>query len=155
MDPGPFARLLVDLSRAEVRYLVVGGVACNLNEYTRATFDVDLLIDADPENVRRMLTVLSRFGEGHGRELRIADFGDEEGAVRLIEDFPVDIFTRMGGRRYADLLPYRRVFRGDADIPYLDAEGLILLKSGSVREQDRIDVAVLRRLVEERRRRPD
>lgn len=28
MDPGPFASLLVALSRAELRYLVVGGVAC-------------------------------------------------------------------------------------------------------------------------------
>jgi hypothetical protein len=28
MDPGPLACVLAALSRAEVRYLVVGGVAC-------------------------------------------------------------------------------------------------------------------------------
>lgn len=146
MDLGQLERLLVDLSRAEVRYLVVGGVACSLNGHTRATFDVDLLLDADPANIAKLLAVLATLGEGYARELRVEDFGDEEGAVRLIEDFPIDMFTRMGGRRYADMLRYRKVHRGAADIPYIDIDGLILLKSGSVREQDRIDVEVLRRM---------
>jgi hypothetical protein len=136
---------LVDLSRAEVRYLVVGGVACALNGFARTTEDVDLLIDAEPGNIRRLLGALERFGEGHARDLRVEDFTDEEGAVRLIEDFPVDMFTRMGGRRYDDLLRYRKVFDGRAAIPFVDAEGLILLKSGSHRERDRIDVEMLKR----------
>jgi hypothetical protein len=148
MDPGPFARLLADLTRAEVRYLVVGGVACAFNGFARTTEDVDLLIDADPANVRRLLGVLESIGDGHARELRVEDFGDEEGSVRLIEEFPIDIFTRMGGRRYVDMLRYRKVFHGAADIPYVDAEGLILLKAGSRRERDRIDVEALKRLLE-------
>ncbi len=148
MDPSPFERLLADLSRADVRYLVVGGVACALNGFARTTEDVDILVDSEPLNVRRMLDVLELFGDGYARELRVEDFGDEEGAVRLIEDFPVDIFTRMGGRRYADMLRYRKVFVGAAEIPYVDAEGLIVLKSGSLRERDRIDVESLKRLRE-------
>lgn len=97
MDPGPFENVLAALTRAEVRFLVVGGVASALNGFVRTTEDVDILVDADPDNIRRMLEVLSRFGEGHATELRVDDFTDEEGAVRLIEDFPIDIFTRMGG----------------------------------------------------------
>ncbi len=146
MDPGPFESVLAALSRAEVRYLVVGGVACALNGFVRATEDVDILVDADPGNLRRMLDVLGRFGGGHAKELRVQDFGDEEGSVRLVEDFPIDIFTRMGGRRYADMLPYRAIAEGAVPIPYVSAEGLILLKSNSLRQQDRIDVEALRRL---------
>jgi hypothetical protein len=146
MDPGPFERLLVALSRAEVRYLVVGGVACVLNGFVRTTEHVDLLVDTEPENLERLIDALSRFGEGHARELHVEDFSDEEGAVRLVEDFPVDLFTRMGGRRYADMLRYRAVREGDPPIPFVNAEGLILLKSGSPRPQDRIDVEALRRL---------
>ncbi|HVS08742.1 MAG TPA: hypothetical protein VMS76_02625, partial [Planctomycetota bacterium] len=82
------------------------------------------------------------------RELRVEDFPDEEGAVRLVEDFPIDIFTRMGGLRYGDLLPHRRLHPGDAPIPFVDAEGLIRLKSGSPRPQDKLDVEALRRLRE-------
>ena len=146
MDHGPFERLLADLSRADVRYLVVGGVACVLNGFVRTTEDVDLLVDAEPGNLRRLLGVLAGFGEGHASELRVEDFSDEEGAVRLVEEFPVDLFTRMGGRRYADMLPYRAIRAGDPPIPYVDAKGLILLKGNSPRPQDRIDVEALRRL---------
>lgn len=146
MDPGPFESVLAALSRADVRYLVVGGVACALNGYVRTTEDVDLLVDGDPHNVERLLEVLATIGEGHARELRVTDFTDEEGAIRLVEDFPIDLFTRMGGKRYADLLPHRRVRAGDPPIPFVDAEGLVLLKSGSRRPQDVLDVEALKRL---------
>lgn len=151
MDPGPFASLLADLGRAEVRYLVVGGVACALNGYVRTTEDVDILVDRDPDNIRRLLAVLANFGEGHARDLSVDDFTDEEGAISICEEFPLDVFTRMGGLRYADLLPHRAIERGPVPIPYVDAEGLIRLKSGSLRTQDKIDVEALRLLIDGQR----
>ncbi|NOT31809.1 MAG: hypothetical protein HOP15_15295 [Planctomycetes bacterium] len=146
MDPGPFASALAALSRAEVRYLVVGGVACVLNGFVRTTEDIDLLVDAAPENIRRLLDTLATLGEGHARELCVADFTDEEGAIRLVEDFPIDLFTRMGGKRYADMLRFQKLHPGEAAIPFVDVEGLILLKSASRRPQDQSDVEALRRL---------
>ena len=122
------------------------GVACALNGIGRATETLAVLVDAEPDNIRRLIEALSHLGEGHARELRIEDFAVEEGAVRLVEDFPIDIFTRMGGRRYADMLHHKRVHDGEVPIPYVDAEGLILLKSRSSRPQDRIDVEALRGL---------
>jgi len=148
MDTGPFESVLAALSRAEVRYLVVGGVACALNGFVRTTEDVDILVDAEPENLRRLLDALARFGEGHARELEVEDFADEEGAVRLVEDFPIDMFVRLGGMRYADMLPHSRSLERDPPIPYVDVEGLIRLKSGSPRPQDRLDVEALSRLRE-------
>ena len=43
----------------EVRYLVIGGVASILYGVPRATFDLDILIEATPENVKRLLDALS------------------------------------------------------------------------------------------------
>jgi hypothetical protein len=145
-NSGPFESLLSTLSRADVLYMAVEGVACALNGIVRATETLAVLVDAEPENIRRLIDALSHVGDGHARELRIEDFADEEGAVRLVEDFPIDIFTRMGGRRYADVLPHRRIHDGEVSIPFVDAEGLILLKSRSPRPQDRIDVEALRGL---------
>lgn len=146
-EPSPYEKLLVDLARAEVRFFAIGGVACALCGFVRTTDDVDILVDSDPANIQALLDRLTRFGEGHARELRVEDFTDEEGAIRVIEDFPLDIFVRLRGRTYLDLLPY--VDRHDASgirIPYLKAEGLLILKEGSTREKDQIDVSVLRRL---------
>jgi hypothetical protein len=92
--------------------------------------------------------VLLHFGEGYAKELCEEDFSDEEGAIRVVEDFPIDIFTRMAGYCYEDLLGHVQLHQVEAiEIPYLEAEGLIKLKQGSLREKDQIDVAILRRLV--------
>src|SRR3954465_4959474 len=100
--PDTFESLLVKLARARVDYLVAGGVAVCLNGYVRATQDLDLLVDASPENLRRLLDCLATFGEGFSRELSPDDFASEEGAVRVIEDFTLDIFTLMRSRTFAD-----------------------------------------------------
>ncbi len=47
-----------------VRYLVIGGIAAVLHGVPRATFDLDILIEANEENAQRLLKALedSRFG---------------------------------------------------------------------------------------------
>jgi hypothetical protein len=39
----------------EVRYVVIGGIAAVLHGVPRSTFDLDILIDATPENADRLL----------------------------------------------------------------------------------------------------
>jgi secreted PhoX family phosphatase len=106
-----------------------------------------ILIEASADNVGRLLDELGDFGEGYARELNPADFSDSEGAIRIIEDFPLDVFTIMRAKRYADLVGATKTTRiDDVDVRYLNAEALIALKSNSQRDQDRIDVSALRSL---------
>lgn len=148
-----FERLLVGLVDARVDFITVGGIALALNGHVRATEDVDILVRRTTENVERLLEVLGNFGQGYARELTSADFTDEEGAIRVIEDFPIDIFTRMGGRTYEDLLPHVRLHIAEQHtIPYLDAAGLVLLKADSLRPKDKQDVIALRGLLNKRKR---
>jgi predicted nucleotidyltransferase len=143
----PYEKLLAKLARAEVKFMIVGGVAVALNGFVRTTEDVDILIEASAENVTRLLDELGNFGEGHARELSPADFSDSEGAVRIIEDFPLDVFTMMRGKRYVDLVGSTKTTRiDDVEVRYLNAQALIALKSDSQRDQDRIDVSALRSL---------
>ena len=143
----PYEKLLAKLGRAEVKFMIVGGVAVALNGFVRTTEDIDILIEASAENVTRLLEELRNFGEGHARELSPADFSDSEGAIRIIEDFPLDVFTMMRGKRYADLVGSTKTTRiDDVEVRYLNSEALIALKSDSQRDQDRIDVSALRAL---------
>ncbi len=50
--------LLRALAEADVRYIAVGGVAVAAHGYVRATEDLDLVPDPDPENLRRLANVL-------------------------------------------------------------------------------------------------
>ena len=53
--------LLKALFKNNIKYLIVGGVAVNLHGVPRATFDFDLVISTDRENILSLLKVL---GEG-------------------------------------------------------------------------------------------
>jgi len=48
--------------RHNVRYLIIGGVASVLYGVPRATFDLDILIEASDENVRNLLDALTDAG---------------------------------------------------------------------------------------------
>ena len=143
-----FESLLVKLSRARVDYLVAGGVAVCLNGFVRTTQDLDLLVEASSPNLDRLLACLADFGEGFARELSPEDFPMEEGAVRLVEDFTVDLFTLMRSRTFADFAATaRRLEVNDVVVRYLDPAALIELKVASNREKDQFDVAALRRIM--------
>ena len=142
-----YEELLALLVRNEIRFVTVGGFACAFNGYVRPTQDVDILIDNNESNISKLLETLSKYEEGYARELTLSDFADEEGSLRIVERFPIDIFVRMSGKRYSDLAEGIRYFKIDNyDIPYLDKSRLIELKSQSLREQDRLDVIKLKEL---------
>jgi len=142
-----FEKLLADLARAEVDFAVVGGVAVSLNGFVRATDDLDILVNEAPENVRRLLNYLSRWGEGWARELKVEEFLPQEGSIRVMEEFDLDIFTRMRGKSLEDFRPGLRYLDiSGLRVAYLGPEGLIFLKEGSWREKDKLDVAALKHI---------
>jgi hypothetical protein len=143
-----FEKLLVALAQSGVDFAVVGGVAVSLNGFIRATDDVDVLVQEAPENIRKLLECLANWGEGWARELKVEDFVPQEGSIRVIEAFDLDIFTRMRGYSLADFRPrLRHLETSSVRIPYLAPEDLILLKQDSWREKDKLDVAALRKIL--------
>lgn len=143
-----FEELLELLLKNKVKFIVVGGLAVAMNGIVRTTDDVDILIDDSAENITLLLHTLKSFGEGHASELSLEDFIDEEGAIRIIEAFPLDIFVRMQGMKYDDMqgLTAQYTMPYGLTIPFLHAKGLIALKKGSVREKDQFDVVALKAL---------
>jgi hypothetical protein len=145
--PETFESLLVKLSRADVEYLVAGGVAVCLNG-SCAPQKIWTFWLASPANVQRLLDVLARFGGGSARELTADDFHLEEGAVRLNENFTVGLFTLMRSRTFADFRTTALALQvSGTTIWYLAPESLIELKAPSRREKDRLDVAALREIL--------
>jgi hypothetical protein len=136
MEPS-FEKLLVLLAEAGVKFIVVGGIAVTLQGYVRLTEVADLLLDGDPSNVRLLLATLAGYGEGFASELAVEDFDDEEGAIRIVEETEqcqVDLFTRMSGRRYEEVLADADRFAvGGHAIPIASKASLIGWKGVSVR----------------------
>ena len=145
--PSVFEKLLAGLARNGVDFAVVGGMAVILNGYPRVTVDVDILAQNSPENLRKLLKHLESWGEGAARELKVEDFGLEEGSIRVMEDFDLDMFVKMRGRTLDDFRPNLRYFESEgARIAYLSPTDLIFLKDGSWREKDKLDVAAMKEI---------
>jgi hypothetical protein len=147
-----FAKFLDLLHQRRVEYLLVGGLAVILNGYVRVTEDVDILIPRDEDNILRLIETMKGIGEGYGGELTLADFEDTPGALRVIESYPIDIFLQMAGLHYEDLMPYCQIHdEKGTPVPYLSAEGLMILKKDSHRDKDQNDMIALRDLVKQRK----
>ena len=142
-----FEKLLVVLVTSRVDYAVVGGLAVIFNGYPRLTLDADILVHDAPDNLRRLLDCLAGWGEGWARELKPEDFVPQEGSIRVMEEFDLDIFTRMRGKALEDFRP-RLCYLETAGvrIPYLSPADLIFLKQDSWREKDKLDVLALREI---------
>lgn len=52
--------LLEALHAADIRFVVIGGVAVGAHGYVRATEDLDLVPDPDPENLGRLTDALTK-----------------------------------------------------------------------------------------------
>ena len=143
-----FESLLVALARAGVDFATVGGVAISLNGFVRATEDVDILVHFSPENLRKLLDCLKNWGEGWARELNVEDFAVEEGSIRVMEDFDLDIFVKMRGKTLDEFRTRLRFFESDGiRIAYLSPADLIFLKQGSWREKDQLDVSAMKEIL--------
>lgn len=143
-----FEKLLAALAAEGVDFAVVGGLAVIFNGYPRVTQDADIIVHEAPENLRQLLACLGRWGEGWARELTPEDFLPEAGAVRVMEEFDLDIFTRMRGKALEDFRPRLRFLElSGARIPYLAPVDLIFLKEGSWRDKDKLDVLAMREII--------
>jgi hypothetical protein len=164
---GDIEQVLQALSHAEVRYLVVGGVAVVLHGYLRATADLDLVVQLDEANVLRAVDALEDLGYRPRPPVPARAFADaatREGWVRdkgltvfsLWSDrFPqleVDLFASEPFDFAAAFARAVQVPLGEHAIPVASLDDLIALKQAAGRPQDRADVEALRSLHDAGRR---
>ena len=109
-------------------------------------------MDEEKTNIEKLLECLSHWGEGWARELKAEEFIAQEGLIRIMEEFDLDIFTRMRVHSLNEFRPRLRTLAiEDFAIPHLSPEDLILLKAPSWREKDQIDVVALRKIIAAKR----
>jgi hypothetical protein len=98
--------ILRNLVRADVRFIVVGGVAVLLHGHLRATKDLDLVIDLAPEEARKAIAALMQMGLKPTLPVNAMDFTDEATRRGWIEDRNLVVFQMadpVDPRRNVDL----------------------------------------------------
>jgi predicted nucleotidyltransferase len=130
------------LNEYEARYVVVGATAMNLWGTTRATRDVDILIEATEPNAARVLEALGEIGFGLAKEWFAAEVASRP--VTIIGDSPrVDVLTVAWSVHYAEAVQEAEVFTVEGvRIPTASIDHLIASKRTG-RLQDAADIEVL------------
>lgn len=136
---------VAELLEAEgVEYALIGGYALALQGIVRLTEDVDILVEPTLENSRRWVRALSKLPDGAARELEGDDTLHEEPyAIRINDEFTVDVMNSASGLSWQELLPYRRRIEG---INVLSLEGLLRMKEGG-RLKDQADAEAIRKVL--------
>lgn len=137
------------LEREGVQYAIFGGVAMAAHGLDRGTRDLDVFLSPDPENVRRLQSALrSVYHDPAIDELSPDELAGDYPAVQYGPpdvEFTIDLVTRLGTAfAFADL-EVQRIRLGDVDIAVVTPRTLYAMKRDTVRPQDAVDAARIRR----------
>lgn len=140
MNPD-FVDLLRAFIAADVRFLVVGAYALALHGRPRATGDLDVWVDATPENAARVMRALANFGAPL-TDISAADFASPGAVVQLgVAPVRIDLLTQLTGLTFAEAWAERvRGPFGDIEIDYIGREAFIRNKRATGRARDLADI---------------
>jgi predicted nucleotidyltransferase len=154
LSPSPLRlrELLERLVEAEIRFILVGGLAVNAWGYMRATQDVDVVPDPDPGNLAKLDELLRGLG------------GKVDVGGQLLDSNSITTFLRTGDRtfvrtelgqidilqglpqvpRYEDLEKQAKEIDLDGlEVRVCSLEHLLEMKRASSRSRDHDDVQAL------------
>lgn len=136
-----FREFVASLNASGVRYLVVGGYAVALHGHPRYTKDIDVWLEATPENAARVLVALDAFGFA-SLGIAQADFLIPDQIIQL--GYPpnrIDLLTSLSGVDFADCYPARvQVDIDGVPVAFIDLENLKKNKRAAARTQDIADL---------------
>jgi hypothetical protein len=147
---------------AEVRYVVVGGLAVVLHGHARLTADIDLIIDLTPAEAEKAISALEATGLRPRAPVRGVEFADAEKRRQWIERKGMRVFSLWDPKnplREVDLfveppIPFEELYAraellviGRASIRVASIPDLISLKRMAGRPSDLADIEALEALL--------
>lgn len=158
-----FQRIFRELNSSKIDYLVVGGLAVNFHGVPRMTYDIDLMILLQSENIIRLITKLNEWDYRPKVPINPIELADEEirnswinekgmkalnfysetspiGEIDVLFDSPI---------KYDELKSRAVMIELEGEkIPVASIHDLIELKQRSGRNQDIADVEYLKMILE-------
>jgi predicted nucleotidyltransferase len=135
------------LERANVEYLIIGGVAVNIHGFQRATGDLDIWFNPTKENFKRLLICFQKLGYD------ISDFEKStktlsETIIRLpLESFYIEMLPFLDGKSDFDSIHKRSdsITVEGLTVKVISYDDLIACKANVHRAKDLEDIAQLER----------
>ena len=151
------------LNKENIDYLVVGGLAVNFHGIPRMTYDIDLMIHLESENILKLVSKFANWGYRPRVPVNPEDLADEKKRNSWIQDKNMKAFTFYNEDQpigevdlviespipYDDLRARAIKIRLEGqEIPVVSIQDLVELKIEAGRKQDISDVENLRAILE-------
>ncbi|MBI2068112.1 MAG: nucleotidyltransferase [Deltaproteobacteria bacterium] len=161
-----FFELLKQIVKAEIRFVVVGGIAVNLHGIERPTKDIDLVVYLEEKNLLKFLKLMAKLDFQPKVPVGATEFADPKKRADWIKNKNMIVFSFCHSRdmmRVIDVfvkhpLPFGPMYRrkemivvDDIKIPVISILDLIKLKQKARRAQDRADIVMLQKVLRTRK----
>jgi len=93
METRSVGAIVEALNAANVRYLVVGGLAVVAHGYVRFTADIDLIVDLEPANATRAIAALQSLGYRPRAPVPFGEFADPQKRAGWVRDQNLTVFS--------------------------------------------------------------
>ena len=139
-----YEELLSLLNKNNVKYCIIGAYAVAFYARPRYTKDMDILIDPDAENAKRVVKALNEFGF-KSLKLSIGDFNSVGKIIQLgYEPVRIDILTSIEGCTFSEIWKKRvKGTYGNEKVFFIGIDELMKNKKMAKRKQDKVDIDVL------------
>lgn len=142
-----FGRILDDLNGADIRYVLIGGIALIRHGVVRATRDVDAVFDPAPDNVERIRVLIERWGATRpdGSQIPEGSIAGDRTIHLATPHGDLDLLSEKAAAvGFAELLGRSDTRRVDGiEAPICSLADLVAMKRSVGRERDRVDLADL------------
>lgn len=153
-----YKKIFSKLEKANIKYLIVGGVAVNLYGYNRFTGDIDIIITLDDENLDKLDKLMHKLGYIERQPINIKELGDPKKLKEFIKKKGLKAFTfisndnpqldldiiveeSMDFDKYSKKKKIIKVW--DIKLPVCHIDDLIKMKKAANRDKDLIDLEAL------------
>ena len=152
--------IVAQLNELGVRYLIAGGLAVNAHGYSRATHDIDLVLQLSSSNTGKALQAFSDLGFTPLVPVPLMQFADDQQRAQWIKDKGLTVFSIVSPEHpmaTVDLFveepfdfeqAYERAMLADIApglaARFVDAQTLIQMKQQAGRPRDLDDIEHLR-----------
>lgn len=153
------------LNEKGIKYIVVGGIAVNLYGIPRMTYDIDLLLDIEDDNLKKFLTIMKKWGFKPKAPVNIMDFVLKEKREEWIKNKHMKAFSFVNTEWAISEIDvvidspvdYRKAHEKinhitlqNISIPVISIDNLMKMKHATGRKQDEADIRYLRGLKDEK-----
>ena len=164
MELKTFEAIMQALNRRQVRYLLVGGMAVVAHGYGRLTYDIDLVIQLNRDNIMRAFEALSSLGYRPRVPVTAEEFADDgirRGWIREKGMTVLNLYSQAHATTTVDIFvqepfefdeTYEKSVEADVEgvrFRYVDLETLIRMKKKAARPVDLEDIRHLRMIADD------